>query len=79
MKTLVVLAILLTSMGPGWGAEPEKPTSNLVSLHGTMITMISDHEGMPMEIWAKGNNVRSEISAGDQKLIIIQRGDTLYT
>jgi outer membrane lipoprotein-sorting protein len=34
---------------------------------------------MSFEIWAKGNNVRSEMSVGDEKLIILQLGDTIYT
>jgi hypothetical protein len=32
-----------------------------------------------MEIWAKGNNVRSEMKEQDQQIVVIQRGDTLYT
>jgi outer membrane lipoprotein-sorting protein len=44
-----------------------------------MVTMHGDTEGFTAEIWAKGNNVRSEIAFGDQKVVTIQRGDTMYT
>ena len=79
MKLFVLIAAILVSFGAAQAAEPARPAAELVSMHGTMITMISDHEGMPMEIWAKGNNLRSEISAGDQKIIVVQLGDTIYT
>ena len=38
-----------------------------------------NHEGVASEIWAKGNNLRSEVRAGDLKVISIQRGPTIYT
>lgn len=57
--------------------EPVPP--ELTSLHGTMITMISDDEGVPMEIWAKGDHLRAEASDGDRKVITIQQGSTSYT
>jgi outer membrane lipoprotein-sorting protein len=44
-----------------------------------MITMVSEDEGVPMEIWAKGDNLRAEASDGERKVITIQRGDTSYT
>ena len=54
-------------------------SAELVSLHGTMITMISENEGLPCEIWAKDNNVRTESDRNGQKSITIQLGDTMYT
>ena len=55
------------------GAEPLK------SLHGTMITMVSDDEGMPMDYWIKGNNERSELQTNGSNIICIRRGNRLYT
>lgn len=78
-RLAIAVAIVWIATSEIRGQQAPPAPVKLESLHGTMITMISDHEGMPMEIWAKGNKVRSEISAGDEKLIIIQRGDTLYT
>lgn len=49
------------------------------TLHGTTILMLSEDEGVALEIWAKGNNLRSEVRSGDLKVITIQRGPTIYT
>ena len=70
--TVLVLILAEASFG-------DAPPSELKSLHGTMVTMHGDTEGFTAEIWAKGNNVRSEIAFGDQKVVTIQRGDTMYT
>lgn len=51
----------------------------LRSLHGTMITTSGPTSGMAMEIWAKGDFVRSEYRAGSANVITIQRGPKLYT
>jgi hypothetical protein len=67
----------MTNLAHGQQTPPE--AVKLESLHGTMITLISEHEGMPMEIWAKGKNVRSQIAAGDKKFVVIQLGDTIYS
>jgi len=44
-----------------------------------MITMISDQEGLSSKIWAKGNNVRAELTYDQKKAVSIQLGDTVYT
>ena len=79
MKNLTGVAILLTMIAAAVADERATDTAELVSLHGTMITMISEREGLPAEIWAKGNNVRTESERGGQKIISIQLGDTVYT
>jgi tetratricopeptide (TPR) repeat protein len=55
------------------GAQP-----NLRTLRGTVVTMMSESEGLPSKFWAKGNLYRSETTFGDRKLISIQRGSDLY-
>lgn len=52
--------------------------SELKSLHGTMIFMISENQGIESEVWAKGNSLRSEIRVGDSKVISIQLGHIIY-
>lgn len=79
MKTTTVLAIVLVMIVPAAGSEPKGATPELKSLHGTMIMMLSDKEGLPFEIWAKGNDVRTEFNGNTQKIISIQRGNTIYT
>lgn len=64
--------------------EESSDSSKLASLHGTMITDMPEGLGVPArilvtKIWAKGNNVRSEITSNKQKVITIQLGDTMYT
>jgi hypothetical protein len=78
MRTAGVITFLLLAAGPVLGDEPSA-VPELTSLHGTMITMISETEGVPAEIWAKGDMLRSETAAGEAKVITIQLGDTMYT
>jgi hypothetical protein len=47
---------------------------NLRTLRGTVVTMMSENEGLPSKFWAKGNLYRSETTFGDRILISIQRG-----
>src|SRR3990172_2210889 len=79
MRTALSIALLLFVAGRATSAEPAAVAPELISLHGTMITMISETEGVPAEIWAKGDKLRAEIAAGDAKVITIQLGDTMYT
>src|SRR4051794_10305015 len=79
LKTLTVVATMLTMTAGAVAHERPTDTARLVSLHGTMITMISENEGLSCEIWAKGNNVRTESERGGQKIITIQLGDAIYT
>ncbi|NNC90763.1 MAG: hypothetical protein HKN82_20085 [Akkermansiaceae bacterium] len=52
----------------------------LDSLHGTMITFFGDSEdGLPAEIWAEGNNLRTEVAHDGGVVVSLQLGDTLYT
>jgi outer membrane lipoprotein-sorting protein len=74
---IIVLAIIATLIAPCGATLPGK--SELTSLHGTMITMLSEDKGHAMEIWAKEDNVRAESSDDKHKTIIIQLGDTMYT
>ncbi len=50
----------------------------LESIHGTMIMMISEKQGIPSEFWAKGNYLRSELSIEGEKLISLQRDGVVY-
>jgi len=79
MKFAGVIAIVLIATRALHGEEPPAAPVELKSLHGTMVTMISETEGLPIEIWAQGDRMRSEISVGDQKIVTIQLGDTMYT
>jgi outer membrane lipoprotein-sorting protein len=80
MKLLdfIIVLVVVTGLGARCDAKPGG-TSELTSLHGTMITMLSEDKGHAMEIWAKGDNVRAESSDETHKTIIIQLGDTMYT
>jgi tetratricopeptide (TPR) repeat protein len=40
--------------------------------------MISESEGLPMKFWAKGNLFRGELTAGDRKIITIQRASETF-
>jgi len=73
----IVLALIASSAARCDEKLPGAPV--LTSLHGTMITMISEDKGHAMEIWAKGDNVRAEASSDKHKIITIQLGDTMYT
>ncbi|MGD9636803.1 MAG: hypothetical protein AB7G28_18360 [Pirellulales bacterium] len=73
----LVLLLLLVEFASGQDKAAAPPV--LKSLHGTMITLIDSDRGIEMEVWAKGNNVRSEIKMGDAKVVVVQRGDTMYT
>lgn len=63
---LLISHCLLLAMNSGNSAE------ELRSLRGTIITMVSENEGLPMKFWAKGNVFRGEIVAGNRKIITIQ-------
>lgn len=79
MKTTCLVALALLATVPALGGQQPSGSEELKSLHGTQITMTSDSEGMSSQIWAKGNNLRLEMTVGNQKAISIQLGDTLYT
>lgn len=79
MKTIVGLSLVFAALASATGSESTGELPKLTSLHGTLIMMVSEGEGMPFEIWAKANNLRSEFTADTQKIITIQRGNTLYT
>ena len=74
----IVVLIIVSGLAACCDAKPAEK-SELTSLHGTMITMLSEDKGHAMEIWAKGDNVRAESSDDTRKTIIIQLGDTMYT
>lgn len=79
MSTSKILLIPLLIIACQTDSESIASQTELKTLHGTMILMLSEDEGVASEIWAKGNNLRSEILAGDSKVISIQRGPTIYT
>jgi outer membrane lipoprotein-sorting protein len=78
-KFAIAVAITWITTSAIYGQQAPPAPLKLESMHGTMITMIGDTGGVEFEIWAKGNNLRSELSAGDQKIIVVQLGDTIYT
>lgn len=69
---IVLLVLLCTS------AFVKAQERRLESIHGTMITMISEKQGIVSEIWAKGNYLRSEMDLGGEKLISLQRDGVVY-
>ena len=79
MGTSKILLIPLLMLACQIDSESIASQTELKTLHGTMILMLSEYEGVTSEIWAKGNNLRSEVRFGDLKVISIQRGPTIYT
>lgn len=79
MKIARIVALMLMAAVPVLGDQQPSGSAKLESLHGTMVMMISDDEGVPAKLWAKGNNTRVELTHGNQKVITIQFGDTMYT
>ena len=79
MKTVTFLLIAFSAAVHACCAEVKDPLPQLHSLHGTTVMMISEEEGLPFETWAKGDNTRMEVTDNLQKIITIQRGDTIYT
>jgi outer membrane lipoprotein-sorting protein len=80
MKLFALTIVAMIISHTAGRCEPKPPAATeLKSLHGTMITMISEDKGHLAEIWAKGDNVRAEFSNDKHKIITLQLGDTLYT
>src|SRR5215208_6440863 len=79
MKISSAIGFLLTATMVVSADEQRAGLPALKAFHGTMVTLVSGVEGPPCEIWASADNVRMEYNFGGQKIITIQRGDTLYT
>jgi outer membrane lipoprotein-sorting protein len=82
MKPIALTIVVVLIAHTAGRCEPKPPAApELKSMHGTMITMISEDRGHAAEIWAKGDNVRAEFSSDNNKhkIITLQLGDTLYT
>ncbi len=79
MRISKILLIPLLMLACQTGPVSVAGETELKTLHGTMILMLSQDKGVVSEIWAKGNNLRSELRVGDLKVITIQRGPTMYT
>ena len=75
---LRVAVIVVFSSLPLLADEQGDAQPNLRTLRGTVVTMMSENEGLPSKFWAKGNLYRSETTFGDRKMISIQRGNDLY-
>ncbi len=82
---LTLIGSTFLSIGLGWNnqqiqAQTQADTQgSLRTLQGTLITMISDKDGVPMRFWAKDNSFRGETVSGKRKIISIQRGNKYYT
>lgn len=71
---LCVAVIVALGSLPLLADEQRGTQPNLRTLRGTVVTMMSENEGLPSKFWAKDNLYRSETTFGDRKLISIQRG-----
>ena len=69
---------LASSSGAGSPLALGSDDPKLTSLHGTMVIMLDEEYGMPMEVWAEGNRSRGEIRTPESKVITIQHGPNSY-
>jgi outer membrane lipoprotein-sorting protein len=69
---LIIVAFLMT--GPQALGIPK-----IKSLRGTMVVSYEEGEkGIAFKVWAKGNNMRTELSVPPRTVITLQRGNFLY-
>lgn len=69
--SLPLIGLFLTA--PTLAAEP------LESLHCTLVSVTGRGEGIPAEIWARADAVRTEVTTDTRKVVSIQRGGVLFT
>ena len=72
MRIAAGLTFAVAILAPAFCSESSDVPPRLTSLHGTMVVMLNEEEGMPFEIWAKGDYFRSEHEEDSQKIVSIQ-------
>lgn len=77
--SMLMACVLTCSIRPVQAESQVDTQVSLRTLQGTVITMISEKDGLPMRFWAKDNSFRGEITSGNRKIISIQRGNKNYT